>query len=726
MATLDLSQAKSPVAMNDPNLVAFGAVHGTPSSTVWSYLTPAGHRVTVGGAGLTFDGSGRAVAGTATSVSIDIGNDGTPDLVLGGIGVPASELDDGPASFWEVLAGNDVILGPERAKGAPTTTFVLSGDGPAARSGISTGGMDVLSVGDGNVRAFGDVNDVGNPISGTPAADFRGGDDQVLGLVGSLQQTLSGDAANVHAGSRLTGGDDTILVQAKVLSYGVGDALAVAGNATLAGGDDYITGGKDFQGVLVGDGYETRSSSVVQGGDDTVTGGDLGEYVVGDVFGLKGGQLVGGDDILNGGGGNDLIAGEAWDVSAGSAVTGGNDLIRAGGGNDEAYGDAGYVGRGGNDTLYGDSGNDRLHGEGGNDVLDGGTQNDVLYGGDGNDWLSGGADNDTLYGDAGDDQLDGGSGADLLVGLTGNDTYYVNDTGDVVSELAGFGTDTVWSTLNTTTLSANVENLRFNGTGTFTGTGNELANTIVGGAYEDLLQGGGGNDTLIGGQGGDLLRGGDSVDTVSYATASAGVDARLLAGVLNQGDALGDGYDSIENLTGSDFNDTLIGGTDDNLLEGRSGNDLLVGYLGNDTLVGGAGSDILSGEVGNDVLRGGAQADVLQGYLGDDVFAFAAIADSTAGARDLIRGGGVAAFEGIGTAGGDRIDLSAIDANASVAGNQAFVFGGTGIGRVSVVDSGGNSLVRCNTDKDSAFELELVIEDGGALASAYKAFDFVL
>jgi hypothetical protein len=88
--------------------------------------------------------------------------------------------------------------------------------------------------------------------------------------------------------------------------------------------------------------------------------------------------------------------------------------------------------------------------------------------------------------------------------------------------------------------------------------------------------------------------------------------------------------------------------------------------------------------------------------------------------------GGVPAFEGAGVAGGDLIDVSGIDANAAVAGNQAFVFGGSGIGRLSVATSGSNSIVRGNTDKDAAFEFELVIEDGGVLASAYKALDFVL
>ena len=72
-------------------------------------------------------------------------------------------------------------------------------------------------------------------------------------------------------------------------------------------------------------------------------------------------------------------------------------------------------------------------------------------------------------------------------------------------------------------------------------------------------------------------------------------------------------------------------------------------------------------------------------------------------------------------AGGDRIDLSGIDANTAAGGDQAFVFGGTGTGRVSAVKSGGNTLMRCNIDKDAAFEFELLIEDGGVLAGAYKA-----
>ena len=72
------------------------------------------------------------------------------------------------------------------------------------------------------------------------------------------------------------------------------------------------------------------------------------------------------------------------------------------------------------------------------------------------------------------------------------------------------------------------------------------------------------------------------------------------------------------------------------------------------------------------------------------------------------------------------IDLGGIDANTGVAGNQAFLFGGTGVGRVSLVNSGTTTLVRGNVDADATFEFVLAIEDGGVLASAYKAGDFVL
>jgi Ca2+-binding RTX toxin-like protein len=127
------------------------------------------------------------------------------------------------------------------------------------------------------------------------------------------------------------------------------------------------------------------------------------------------------------------------------------------------------------------------------------------------------------------------------------------------------------------------------------------------------------------------------------------------------------------------------------------------------------------------VLVGGAGADVLIGGLGADRFDFDAVSESTATVRDAIRtGGGASAFEGAGVSGGDVIDLSGIDANTSVAGNQAFLFGGTGIGHLSLVNSGTTTIVNGNVDADATFEFVLAIEDGSLLAAAYKAGDFIL
>ena len=298
-----------------------------------------------------------------------------------------------------------------------------------------------------------------------------------------------------------------------------------------------------------------------------------------------------------------------------------------------------------------------------------------------------------MSGDGGDDQMDGGAGADSMVGGTGNDTYYVNDAGDLVSEAAGGGIDTVWSFVNGYTLTANVENLSFNGIGNFVGIGNALANSIVGSAGADTLDGGDGNDVLIGGGGADRLVGGAGIDTASYATASGGVWAVLTGSPNSQGgDAAGDSYVGVENLAGSAFDDVLQGDGQANTLSGGEGNDQLMGAGGGDVLIGGNGNEYLSGGDGNDVLRGGRGADILYGGLDADVFDFDSAAESATGAPDVIRSlnDTVLAFEGAGVAGGDVIDLAGIDANTGVAGNQAFVFGGTGTGRVSVVESGGS------------------------------------
>jgi Ca2+-binding RTX toxin-like protein len=151
-----------------------------------------------------------------------------------------------------------------------------------------------------------------------------------------------------------------------------------------------------------------------------------------------------------------------------------------------------------------------------------------------------------------------------------------------VNERANEGNDTVNTTTASYTLGVNVENLVFKGTGNFSGNGNTLDNEIVGGT---------GNDTLIGGAGADHLDGGAGSDTASYATSTAAVNASLALPGGNTGDAAGDTYSGIENLTGGSDGDTLTGDGNDNVLNGGAGNDTLDGGAGDDTLDGGAGND---------------------------------------------------------------------------------------------------------------------------------------
>ncbi|GBG02251.1 hypothetical protein AZSI13_15780, partial [Azospira sp. I13] len=226
-------------------------------------------------------------------------------------------------------------------------------------------------------------------------------------------------------------------------------------------------------------------------------------------------------------------------------------------GNDTGNGNAGddvLLGRGGDDKLYGGKGNDMLDGGSGNNILDGGVGNDTYVLDDasatntiidsaGTDLIStaqgtmdlsnfatienlehlgntdfvgvGNKMANRITGDGGNDLLDGGQGADTMIGGAGNDIYVVDNAGDVVTEGADGGIDTLRSKLNAYGLSErqiNVENLEFAGTGKFVGSGNSGNNQITGGSADDIVKGGGGNDRLVGLEGKDVLDGGAGDD----------------------------------------------------------------------------------------------------------------------------------------------------------------------------------------------------------------------
>jgi trimeric autotransporter adhesin len=135
---------------------------------------------------------------------------------------------------------------------------------------------------------------------------------------------------------------------------------------------------------------------------------------------------------------------------------------------------------------------------------------------DGNDTLNGGDGRDTLRGDGGADTLDGGAGDDTLDGGRGDDVFILDSAGDTVIENTGSGTDTARVGF-TYTLGANVENLTVTSTSGVTGTGNALANSLLGNIGADTLQGAGGSDTLDGGSGDDVLTGGQGTNLLRYS-----------------------------------------------------------------------------------------------------------------------------------------------------------------------------------------------------------------
>ena len=173
-------------------------------------------------------------------------------------------------------------------------------------------------------------------------------------------------------------------------------------------------------------------------------------------------------------------------------------------------------------------------------------------------------------------------------------------------------------------------------------TGTELNDVLEGDAGNNTILGLAGDDVLIGGPGEDVLNGVSGSDTVSFEVSPEGVIVNLILGQGFGGEAEGDTFVSIENLTGSALDDIFIASDDDiaNVFNGGAGNDVFLSFGGDDVLNGGDGNDLLLGGLGDDIINGDGGDDILEGNGNNDVINGGTGADTILGqgGNDLLNG----------------------------------------------------------------------------------------
>ena len=286
-----------------------------------------------------------------------------------------------------------------------------------------------------------------------------------------------------------------------------------AGNDTLTGnaGNDILTGGKGNDVLNGGNGVDTASYAYAKT-NLSITLDASGNTTV-NVSATDVDTLTSIENLTGGAANDTLIGNNVANVLNGSL---GADSMTGGLGNDYYYvdntGDVIIEAAGAGTETVNSTLDYSLNGTALENLILSGS---IVINGSGNsaaNYLTGNTLDNMLLGLDGNDTLNGSLGADSMAGGLGNDYYYVDNTGDVITEAAGAGTETVNSILDYSLDGTALENLTLSGSIVINGSGNSSANILIGNAMNNVLNGSTGNDTLDGSLGNDTLTGGTGVD----------------------------------------------------------------------------------------------------------------------------------------------------------------------------------------------------------------------
>jgi Ca2+-binding RTX toxin-like protein len=638
----------------------------------------------------------------AAMVTQDFARSGSGAFITG-----VAYTDTDGNDFYSVGEGRgSVLVSMERVGGTTTTTTTDAPGGYEARLSAGTynvvfsgGGLPAMlgmtvTLGSRNIK----LDLIGTTAIASSASLIMGANLIGLTLLGTENLTATGNAlGNVIDGNKganqIDGG-----AGADTMTGGAGNDVFVL-KAGQANGDvigDFAGNGSAAGDSIQFDGYSAAATLVNLGGNQwQIVDGAMTE-----TFTVTGALATSDYSFVNvgapppppppdPGAGDDTIAG----TSAAESLSGGggNDQIGGLGGNDTLDGGAG------NDTLDGGTGADKLVGGGGNDVYVVDNAGDVVdESGGGVDTIRtifavdlgvgslsaiedavllgtsainayGNAAGNQLTGNSAANILDGRGGTDTLAGGKGNDTYVVDNTGDIVIEVASGGTDTVNSSVSYGLTDPNLEHLTLlAGAGAINGAGNALANKITGNESANLLDGMAGADTMAGGLGDDIYVVDSTSDVVTESAGAGTGSDTVRTGLASY--TLGSNLENLVLLAGAS---TGTGNGLANMITGNDAGNTLDGKAGADTLAGGNGNDVYVVDVAGDVvIESGADS-------GDEIRSVVGFGSAVAGVEHYTFTGSTAvSFTGDGAA--NRIAGTAkADTLAGGAGNDTLV-GGNG------------------------------------------------